>query len=711
MNRRKRIEAPAPRTPFRRRTLGATVLSLVILALMLLAGLAGAPGPALAEEAVPSASPDPTPDPTPFAAPAGPTITSPANGALVGSAITRVSGTGTPGQELQLLDPSGGDALCIAVPDAGGDWTCTGIPLPSGPSVTLRVVVTGDSALAAEISVAVLAAPTITGGARGQTSSNGMVRGTGYPGASVTVSLSGGQQCRSTVDDTGNWVCLFRGPLETGDAQVTATQSTDFSAPSSSNESTPITIFFDMDAPAAPRIGSPTSGDRVPLGGARYSGTGETGARVTVFAGAYSICSATVEAGSWRCSGGGVAAGSYAVTAVQQDVAGNVSAESSPVTVAYGAMTSSPTPSPSGGGEAVPQPAPAPVPPGTSPTPAPSASPETDDSGAAPARDPGGWDDATRFASAVTPPGAAEPFSWLRAALWALGALLLFALPARLLAGTISRARGGRPLRRRTPLTGRNQAGEQFEVAPSLRLNRWMVGTAALVAAATLIMLSGPVVDRPAYVRLLVGVIIGLAVVNAAGTLAPLWWSRHVLHAPASVVFLPRYLLLVGVTALASRVFEIEPALLFGLLGTVAITDEATTQRSGQLAAVRAGSLILLAVVGWLVLGALPTAAGFLSALGAEVTNAIVLAAIGSAVLVLIPLGHTSGRSILAWSPPIWAALTVLANTFLFAVLSPAVAAWQNNGTVTLLWALTGAFAAISVGAWAWQRYVAPAIR
>lgn len=699
------IEARALRTPLRLRTLGATLLSVVILALMLLASVAGA-GPALAEEAAPSAPPEPA------AAPAGPTITSPAGGTLVGSAVTSVSGSGNPGQELQLLDPAGGDALCIVVPDAAGDWTCTGIPLPSGPSVAIRVVVTGDSDLSAEISVAVLAAPTVTGGARGQTSSNGMVRGTGYPGASVTIRLSSGQECHSVTDGAGDWVCLFAGPIETGDAQVTATQSTDFSAPSSSNESGPITVYFDMDAPAAPRIGSPTSGDRVPLGGARYSGSGETGARVTVFAGAYSICSATVEAKSWRCSGGGVAAGSYSVTAVQQDVAGNVSDGSSPFTVDYGTMSSSPTPSPSEGGQSVPSPAPAAVPPGSpaaSPTPSPAPT-ETDDSGVAPVREPGGWGDATRFASAVIPPGLAEPFSWLQATLWALGALLLFALPARLLAGTISRARGDRPLRRRTPITGRNQAGEQFEVAPSLRLNRWMVGGAALLAAATLIMLSGPVVDRPAYVRLLVAVIIGLAVVNAAGTLVPLWWSRHVLHAPASVTFLPRYLLLVGVTALASRVFEIEPALLFGLLGTVSIA-EATTQLRGQLAAVRAGTLTLLAVVGWLILGALPTADGFLSALGAEITNAIVLAAIGSAVLVLIPLGHTSGRSILAWSPPIWAMLTVLANTFLFAVLTPAVATWQSDGTVTLLWVATGTFAAISVGAWAWQRYVAPAIR
>jgi len=46
----------------------------------------------------------------------------------------------------------------------------------------------------------------------------------------------------------------------------------------------------------------------------------------------------------------------------------------------------------------------------------------------------------------------------------------------------------------------------------------------------------------------------------------------------------------------------------------------------------------------------------------------------------------------------------------MFGVLSPVVAAWQGAGTVTLLWVAIGVFAAVSVGAWAWQRFVLPAL-
>jgi len=275
----------------------------------------------------------------------------------------------------------------------------------------------------------------------------------------------------------------------------------------------------------------------------------------------------------------------------------------------------------------------------------------------------------------------------------------------------VARARGGRPLWPGVALTGRTRAREEFETAPVLRLNRRLVGAAALIAAATLVMLSGPVLDRPAYVRLLVAAVIGLVVVNAVGILVPLWWSSRVLRTPAAVTFLPRYLLLVGAAALASRLFGIHPALLFALLGSVALGAGQTVTRRGQLAAVRAGSLIVLAMVGWLTLGALPASRhGFLGTLGNEIANIVVLASVGSAVLVLMPLGNTSGRSILAWSPPIWAGLTMIAFTVMFGVLSPVVAAWQGAGTVTLLWVAIGVFAAVSVGAWAWQRFVLPAL-
>ncbi|MGO4690882.1 hypothetical protein [Glaciibacter sp. 2TAF33] len=675
---------------------------------------------------------------TPSAASGSPEITSPPDRTFVGLTSTVVSGTRAADQAVQLLSPvPGHDPLCIIAPDGTTAWSCTAGPLPSGPAVTLRVVVSGNAGLGDSITVPILGPPTVTGGASGQPFSDGRLRGIGYPGASVTVTVTGGRGCTTDADSSGAWACTVSG-VSNGDARVTARQQSDDISPSSSNDSQPVVIRFDVTTPAPPIVTAPVTGAHVPLGATTYSGTGEDGATVTVFAGPYSVCTTPVADGRWSCSGSEVAAGSYAVIALQQDAAGNASPGSEPITVLYGAeptatvtpepttgaptggstpsqgASQSPSQSPSQGG---PPPSAGQAGPPTSP---PSATQPPAAGGAGPNRpqDPGGWSDPTRFTAAVLPPGDAGAFPWQQALVLALGALVLFAIPARLLAGTLSRAMAGRRRWHPAQLTGRNRAREEFETAPQFRVSRALVAPAALIAAAALVVLSGPVSDQPAYLRLLVAVVIALGLVNAVATLVPWWWSTRVLRVAASVSFLPRYLLLVAVTALGSRVFDLHPALLFGLLGSVAVTQIPTAAVRGQLAAVRAASLLALALVGWLALGAVPLFAsdsssasgGFAAALVAEVTNTVVLTAIGSAVLVLIPVGRTSGRGVLAWSPPIWAGLTVLAFAMLFIVLSPSVLDW-HNGAGTLLWVAAAAFAALSVGTWAWQRFVVPALR
>ena len=700
----------------------AALLCVITLATCLVAVSAPFQSPA-ASASVPATTEavEPAPEPTPNAEPvAAPTIDSPSAGTFIGSSTTTVSGTRDASSEVQLLSPSGGDPLCIIAPTGSTAWTCENARLPSASAVTLRVVVTGNSALFDEITVSVLGAPTVTGGPTGQSASNGLVRGTGYPGASVTAFVSNGISCTSQADASGAWACHLDGLGSSGNREVTASQISGYSSPSSSNASPGVTIAFDLDKPAAPSITAPGRGAQIPVAGTTYTGTGENGATVTVFAGPYSVCTAPVNNGSWSCSAGGVGAGSYSLVAVQQDAAGNVSPGSAAVTVAY-VQPSTPSPSQTvpptadGSASAVPTPDGAePSAPGTAEAvppvevPGPTASASSDPP-AASGFGAGPWNYPTRFTTAITSPWASASFPWLQAVLLALGAMLLLIIPSRLLAGTISRARGGRPLWGATSIAGRNRARDEFETAPTVQWNRWLLGGAALVAAATLVMLSGPVISQPAYLRLLLAVIVDLLLVNVAAAVIPLLWSSRVMHIDATITFLPRYLVLVAAAAIGSRMLDIHPALLFGLLGSVTVAAGPTLAQRGQLASVRAASLVLLAVVGWLGLGLLPPADGFLGAFLAEVLNTIVLAAIGSAVLVLVPIGKTSGRSVLAWSPPVWAGLMVVSFTLLFAVLSPVIEAWRSAGTVPLLWVAAGIFAALSAGAWAWQRFVAPA--
>jgi len=701
--------------------------ALGLLALLTLLAVVTAPLPA---QALPSTVTTPGVEdstlPTPAATPksesiTAPVITSPSAGIFIGSSSTTISGTRDPSVQVQVLSPSGGDPLCIIDPAGSAEWTCAAANLPNSASVTLKVVVTGNPGLFDQITVAVLGAPTVTGGPTGGAASNGLVRGTGYPGASVTASANADAGCTSTADSSGAWACHLDGIRSSGNREVTASQISSYSSPSSSNASAPVTIAFDLDAPTSPVIAAPVAGSQIPVAGGTYSGSGESGATVTVFAGPYSVCTTPVMNERWTCQAGGVAAGGYSLVAVQQDAAGNVSAGSTPIAVSYVLPAASPAPgtgSPAPTDSALPA---APAAPGTtapSPTqeadpslPPPAPAPSATAAAAAPptANWPDAWNEPTRFTAAVPSPWAGASFPWLQAVLLALGAVLLLAVPSRLLAGTISRARGGRPLWNGTSIAGRNRARDEFETAPTVQWNRWLLGGAALVAAATLVMLSGPVMSQPAYLRLLLAVVIALVLVNLTAAFVPLWWGSRILRIDATLTFLPRYLVLVAVAAIGSRVLDIQPALLFGLLGSLSAAVGATALQRGQLAAVRAGSLIALAMVGWVVLGVLPGASGFGANLIAEVVNTVVLASVGSAVLVLVPLGRTSGRSVLSWSPPVWAGLMVAAFTLLFAVLAPVVDGWQHAGTVPLLWVAAGVFAALSGGAWAWQRFVAPA--
>ena len=692
-------------------------------------------------------SPAPTP-PAPSTPPAtippattppavAPVITGPAAGIFIGRDSTTVSGTRDASHEIQVFSTVGGEPACIAPANGTSTWTCD-VRLPSGPVVPLRAVVTGNAALNTTITVAVLAAPIVVGGPSGQASSNGTVRGTGYPGATVSASVPGGAQCFADVDGSGNWVCALIGSLTSGSYAVTASQMTDYSSPSSSNTSAATIVHFDLERPAPPVITAPTSGGIVSLATSSYSGTGEDGARVIVYAGPQQLCTSVVSGGVWSCSAGAVPAGAYRVIAVQQDAAGNVSGGSVAVTLTFANETSSATPS------AAPAPVrpadvPAAVPPVKPGTPSASAAPETGSPTPKPLPPsaasgngssailgvPGGWSDPTRFATAIVPLGFVEGLPWFQALMLTGAVLLLLVVPALLLTTTISRARGGKPLWRSATLAGRNRAAVEFETAPTLRISRPLSHGAAVVAAAAFIVLSGPVADQPAYLRLLLGAILAVGVVNAVSVLAPLWWSSRVLSVPASYRFMPSTLFLVGAAALASRFLDLNPAFLFGLLFgiTVAHTaadvdappDPATAAReriaSGRLAAVRAASLILLAVVGSLILPLLPPSSSVLGAFSAEFVNIVVLTSLGSAAVALLPLTRTSGRSLLRWSPPIWAALAAGALTVLFLSMRPVFASADASGTATIVWLLALGFALVSVCVWAWFTYIAPILR
>jgi hypothetical protein len=508
------------------------------------------------------------------------------------------------------------------------------------------------------------------------------------------------------------------GSLPSGTYTVVATQHGPRGFPDeNSAASAPVGITVDKTAPAAPTIVSPGPGTARSGDPLTFSGAGEDGASIGVYAsndsGSSLLCTATVTSKAWSCTGS-MAPGSYLVAALQTDRAGNVSGGSNAVAFTFTAPAPIPstTPSPSKTPQATPGPTAPAVPPGTTPSP----SPVAPQAGGGPLSPD--WV-GTPFTTASAPVVTAAAFpGWLRSIILAVAALLLLALPARLLAGTIARGRVERKDRPRSRLFGRNRSTAELreadgglEDAPvgsqSPTLGPWSIG-AAFAAAAALVTLSSPVGDASAYVRVLIAIAIALVAVNGVWILLARWTAPHLARVQARVTFRPSILIVVAAAAIVSRVFGLQPAVLFGLILGVALADGAGRVARGHVAAVQLAGIAALGVLAWLAVGVLPQPSGVISAFATELANALSLLGLGTAAIALIPVGGLAGRAVWQWSRLAWGGLSLVVYTLLFALLLPVASLVETGQNVIVLIVAALAFAALSVCVWMWERFVEP---
>ena len=726
-------------TGSRRRALVSAAVAVLLLVTAGLLGLAppaaaapdGSPSPDRPSATVPSSG-TPTPTPQPLS------LDDPGD-ALVTRFPLTVRGSGEPGDTVAVSAGASATAAnrCQATVDSSGRFSCDLRALPDGPNVTIRAEssATGQADTA---QVAVLSPPVIVADG---TATGGGVHGTAYPGARVTVTADTGATCQFPADSTGAWGCVLTGSLPDGRHTVTATQAAPFSGTRSA-ASAAVSILVDTAAPAAPTITAPSPGTTVNTGDAMtFTGAGEEGGSITVYAntsaGAAVACTAQVAGGAWSCSGT-LPEGGFLITALQRDAAGNISPGSNTVAVTV-ARAGAPAAPPS---TRAPKPTPTPT-----PTPAPTTPPGT----AVPApptsgQHPGtkGWID-TPFSTASAPVVSVEAFpGWLRSVLLALAAVVLLVLPARLLAGTIARGRAAREAdgdlpRRRSSIFGRNRARGELGEADALLGRRTAedpgrgAATGAAGAAAAHVGGSGtaaqpvwlapvtgvlatalptpptPVKGPGTYMRLLIAVVLALILVNVVWVLAARGMARQLRRPVPTVTVRPGLLVLVAVAAIGSRLFGLDPALLFGLVLGVVIAPEVGRVARGSIAAVQVSATAALGVLAWLLTGVLPAPSGAVSAFVVECANALAMVGIGSSAIALLPLGGLAGRAVFQWSRLVWTGLSLVVFTLLFALLLP-VASLVENGTGMIAATVVAlAFAVLSVSAWLWERYVEPA--
>jgi hypothetical protein len=633
------------------------------------------------------------------------TITAPADGSFQGSNSFTVSGTKDADSSVVVTaTTSGGTTTVCATTTATSDelgWSCTATAVPNGKTVTITATQTPTtgSPSTASVTANVLGAPSLDGA--GSFVTPGIVSGGAITGNFVTVTVTNpaGVGCTSGVVN-GYWSCSIKAP--SGTYTVTAHQSWTSSDSQHSEESASQRVTVDKDRPAPPVVTSPRANSRVLTQPLTFSGTGEAHGFLNVYVDASPICGASVDAsGRWSCSGSGIKNGAHAVQAIQSDLAGNFSDPSAPLKVYFGPKAAAAVP-PATQPPATESPTPTPSP-STSPTPAP-AIPYVPGSGAPPPtlqESLTNWGTPTGFGAGL--PTLAETISggnWLLAPLLALGFILLIALPLRLLASTLR----GRVHLPRTQLTGRNQAVPEPDETPPP--NPWLAGSVPLAAAAVLIVLTVGINSEVRFLRLLAAVGIGLAVLNVVGVAVATRFAGRLQGVSGRLRFLPLLLFAAALVALLSRWAGIDPPAIAGVLIGVGFARTVAVRVRALANLAELGAITLLAVLAWLGYQWAGPLAGFWGNLTLEALATVCLAGLGSATILMLPIGHLPGRVLLEWSPVAWAVTAAVVSTLAWVIaLGGSGASFPLLGTL----GISAGFTALSVAVWAWIRYVEPA--
>ncbi|MBT1677553.1 Ig-like domain-containing protein [Curtobacterium aurantiacum] len=716
--------------------------------------------PAPSEIAPPSTGRPGAPTPTPTRPAVRPTIADPGD---VTTGTTRFHGTGTPGHAVQVTGPAAaGTSGCTTRVGSNGSWACLGT-VRSGPQQVFTVhdlVATTLPPASAPASDVIVPPTMVAGGPTG-----GTVSGTGYPGSTVTLSVSGSStQQTARVGADGRWVAAL-GARADGRVTVTATQTAStargYRSDLRSAASAPVSITVDRTAPAAPRITAPDDGQRIGARATTVRGTGEPGSRVTVYVDRAPVCGVVVAAdASWSCSTAGstLRTGGHQLTATQHDPAGNYSRSSAAVRVTVWSTTSAPA------GTATPDATDGPGTPGAS-TPESGASARTpgvtdndggtDDSGDGDAAngtdanggggdtgkgsgDDGGtaagtgsspgtggsapagvgrsgghpdwsgpagdWTAATTYDRTV--PTIQAAFSWrtvLIATAVAAGFLVLIAAPLALVAA-VSRGRLRSPF---AGLLGRNRSRSDRARGDDV-LPTW-ASIAIAVSVAALCTLLGVGVELEArYVRLTIAVLLGTAVLTAAVVFATRW-AAGADHRTVGFRVSPWLVLAALVACGITRAADLSPALIVGVVLVPSARPDLGTGPlrlgSGIAQSARGATWRVLALLGLAaagwVLHSLLSGGGFWVSLGSEFAITLCVGGLGAVVATLLPVAGSAGSALLAASRGRYVALAVVAVALTTAVYSGTTG---THAAPALLVGIAATCVAAAIAAMVWAR-------
>lgn len=673
----------------------ASTATMLLLAAAVLGGASASAAPA---------SPSPSP-------PAPIELTIDATPAFSGSRTLPLTGDAAAGESVTLTSPGASSLTVTATTD--NRWSGTLQGLSNGQSVVITAT-SGDQTETREI--AVLGPPDID---VNQTR-EGVFGGSGLPGATVAVQGLGGAKT-ATVTSSGRWEVSFsQDERPAGQATITATQTArgqGWPPNSTSNAATrQASISWTPQEVPSPAFTSPASGARITGSPVQVAGTGVDGATVSVFADNGSgSCTATVSGGRWSCAVPVAGEGTITFYASQALVPSRPSQPGTlSVALALGGVGGADEDDDEAEEEPGPSATPTPEPDdGASPTPIPGIDADDGDTGAG--RQPigpierslgTGWGIPTGFGFMLPDARSVlDPIRWVTAIALAIAFVLFVALPLRLLFAALQR-RFHVP---RLHLTGRNQNVPAEADADGPPLKPRTLAAVTLAGSAAVIAIAWGVDAQPSSLRLLVAVGIGLVLLNLLAVALPAWIGRARLGLSIEARTLPFLVLVGAVLALISRGFDLDPPIITGVIGTFAFVAGESRSRRVAVNLGQFGTIFLVSIAAWWAHALVGPGLGAERILLREVLATMVLAGVGSLVVLALPVRGLPGRMIYDWSRPVW--IGTAGTSVVLAALMLLGDLGTTHFPALLLGILAACFGGLCVLVWAWFRFAHEYVR
>jgi hypothetical protein len=209
-----------------------------------------------------------------------------------------------------------------------------------------------------------------------------------------------------------------------------------------------------------------------------------------------------------------------------------------------------------------------------------------------------------------------------------------------------------------------------------------------------------------------VGFAAALAVVLISFEVPALLEHRRVTGEVGRLRPLPWALVIAVVFVLMSRLAELQPGYLWGVVLGVVFLRTDTSADEGREQAAGAVWTLLVAVVAWLALGAIRGPDGtdgtFLATAAETALAAIVVAGLEAVAFGMMPFRFMPGAAIYRWNRLIWAALFFASLYGFLHILVGPTSGYLSDLTAPAWLAALGVFAAygaFTIAFWAWFRF------